>query len=567
MMNKTLTFCFVGLLLFGACTPDSKPPEPPVVPEEAAEHAAEVVDWCAGHGLPESKCTKCNPGLLAAFKASGDWCAEHEFPESACPVCNPQTPPGGQAVADWCAGHGLPESKCTKCNPGLVAVFKASGDWCAEHEFPESACPVCNPQTPPGGAVVADWCVEHGLPESMCPKCNPILGKGFKAAGDWCAEHGFPESVCPSCNPVDPPPGLSSSIAPGTRIRFRSPEIERASGIASERARGAALHGDVECTARIVFDRNRIADIRASVPGVVSEVRVDLGKRVGRGIELFVLESAEVGAMQGDLRAAQERVEVARANHERQLELREPRIASARQVELAREGLETAEAELRAIEVGLRIAGATGSDRDGRFHVRSPIAGTVVRRPATIGTFATNEVSLATIADTSSMWALLEVREADAGQLQVGQSVTLRVDGLEEQEFTGTVTWIASEVDVRTRTVAARAEVANPEHRLRAEQFARATVHVSDSHDSVVVPRGAVQQIGADSVVFVRTGEGVYEPRIVMLGHSDAGLVQVRSGLQAGDPVVTDGAFLLKTELSRESIGAGCCEVGPPKES
>jgi cobalt-zinc-cadmium efflux system membrane fusion protein len=92
-------------------------------------------------------------------------------------------------------------------------------------------------------------------------------------------------------------------------------------------------------------------------------------------------------------------------------------------------------------------------------------------------------------------------------------------------------------------------------------------VHVADSHESVVVPRGAIQHVGEDTVVFVRTGEGVYEPRIVTVGHADAGLVQVRGGLRVGEPVVIEGAFLLKTELSRESIGAGCCEVGPPGES
>lgn len=411
----------------------------------------------------------------------------------------------------------------------------------------------------------ADWCAGHGLPESMCTRCNPELVAGFQAAGDWCAEHGFPESVCPLCNPLEPPAGVASGkIVPGTRIRFRSPQIERAAGIETEPAHPAPLGLDVECTARIGFDRNRLADVRASVAGVVREVRVDLGERVDKGSTLFVLESAEVAALQGQLRAARERLEVARANHARQLELREPRIASARQVEQAREELETAEAELRSLEAGLRIAGAAGVEGEGRFQLRSPIAGTVVRRPATIGTFATGDVSLATVADTSRMWALLEVREADAGWLRVGQPVTVRVETLAGREFAGTVTWIASEVDPRTRTVAARAEVANPDGLLRAEQFARATIAVDQQEDALVVPRRAVQRLGEEEVVFVRTGEGLYEPRIVSLGRAGSEIVEVHGAVRDGDPVVTEGAFLLKTELSRESIGAGCCEVEPP---
>jgi len=46
-------------------------------------------DWCGAHEVPESLCTRCNPSLIAAFRATGDWCAEHNLPESQCKICNP----------------------------------------------------------------------------------------------------------------------------------------------------------------------------------------------------------------------------------------------------------------------------------------------------------------------------------------------------------------------------------------------------------------------------------------------------------------------------------------------
>jgi cobalt-zinc-cadmium efflux system membrane fusion protein len=67
-------------------------------------------------------------------------------------------------------------------------------------------------------------------------------------------------------------------------------------------------------------------------------------------------------------------------------------------------------------------------------------------------------------------------------------------------------------------------------------------------------------------VVFVRTGDGLYEPRQVEIGRANGSLVQVIGSIRPGSSVVTDGAFLLKTELSKENIGAGCCEVEPPRE-
>ena len=50
---------------------------------------------------------------------------------------------------DWCGGHALPESMCSKCNPELTEKFQRAGDWCEAHGYPESACPECNPWQPP----------------------------------------------------------------------------------------------------------------------------------------------------------------------------------------------------------------------------------------------------------------------------------------------------------------------------------------------------------------------------------------------------------------------------------
>lgn len=64
-------------------------------PEKGGDHAPANVkpgsheDWCGEHGVPESKCTRCNPKLVPAFKANNDWCAEHGLPESQCTKCNP----------------------------------------------------------------------------------------------------------------------------------------------------------------------------------------------------------------------------------------------------------------------------------------------------------------------------------------------------------------------------------------------------------------------------------------------------------------------------------------------
>ena len=452
--------------------------------------------------------------------------------------------------------------------PSTLAVLALLAAGCEDGE--ESA-----PESVQAVAQAEDMCAEHGVPEALCTKCNPALIPVFEARGDWCAEHGFPESICPTCNPgaaearaaaMANDPAAAATGLPSVEartVRFAAPGIEESAGIETATARRAEAAASVECTARIGFNADHLADIRAIVPGIVRRVRAELGAHVERGAPLFDLESTHVGEIQGALEAARQRIRTAEANLARQRELQASEIASARQVELAERELATARSEARAAESTLRMAGAAQSASSGRYTLRSPIAGTVVRRPGVVGVLATEDTSLATVADTSVMWALCDVPEAEAPRVAVGQKVHVTVDGDAGSTFEGEVTWLASEVDPRTRTVTARAEVPNPEGALRANQFARARIETSAPHTAVSVPREAVQRVGEDEVVFVRTEPGVYHPRIVRR-HGEGEIVQVEGNVSEGDAVVTTGAILLRTEVMPGSIGAGCCEVEPP---
>jgi cobalt-zinc-cadmium efflux system membrane fusion protein len=469
-------------------------------------------------------------------------------------------PPAVAATADRCP-HRLPPSLCPKCTPAVAAVFRSKGDWCEAHGFPESFCPVCRPDAaPPAVAAAPDWCAAHGLPESKCTRCNPGLIAPFKAAGDWCASHGFPESACPSCNPQPAPADLRPDPVEGRVVQLQRPELERAAGLRTVPAQQAEASATVACTARLEFHQDRVADVRAQVPGIVRKIRVPLGATVARGAPLFELESTQVGALQGALREARERARVAQANLQRSRTLQAKDIASDRRVELAERELADARSAAETAEATLRMAGAGPGAPAGQATLSAPIAGTVVRRPAVIGALATAKTPLATIADTSVMWALCDVAERDAPAVALGQALELSAG--DEAPRVGRITWLSPEVDPKTRTVVARAELPNPDGRLRANQFARARIRVGAA-GGLVVPRAALQRVGDAEVVFVRTAPGRYSPRRVERLR-DGALVQVQGDLQVGDPVVVEGAVLLRTELLPGSLGAGCCGVEPP---
>ena len=100
MRHTFIALVFLAALATNACNKDSTPqPSAESAPatantaseKHAPSHAApgSHEDWCEEHAVPESMCTRCNPSLIAAFKATGDWCEEHGLPESQCLICNP----------------------------------------------------------------------------------------------------------------------------------------------------------------------------------------------------------------------------------------------------------------------------------------------------------------------------------------------------------------------------------------------------------------------------------------------------------------------------------------------
>jgi membrane fusion protein, heavy metal efflux system len=463
--------------------------------------------------------------------------------------------------------HKVPADLCTRCNPDLIPVFQAQDDWCEEHGVPESQCFQCNPKlsfTAPA-APPADWCKEHAVPESKCTKCNPRLVAKFIEAGDFCREHGFPMSVCPIHHPElakaagQPPP---SEVAPTTRVRLASADTAQEAGIRTVQVQKRRFGRTLEVVGQLDFNQNRLVQLSARGDALVQEVKVDVGDEVKAGQSLVVLTSAAVGEGQAQLSAASARVSAARAAVERERGLVAKGISPKKDLEDAEADLAAAQGELEAARSSLGAAGATSSGSGGRYVLAAPFAGTVVARNATAGRSASPGEVLIQVADLSTMWAQLEVPEADAGLVRPGLPVGLILEGMGGKHLEATITRVAPSVDPQTRTMRARVELPNPEKNLKAGVFLKAKVQVAPDHDALLVPRDAIQQAEGKTLVFVKQETGLYRPVPVEVGASTSDAVEVVKGLSPGAEVVTTGAFLLKTEILKESIGAGCCEEG-----
>jgi cobalt-zinc-cadmium efflux system membrane fusion protein len=160
------------------------------------------------------------------------------------------------------------------------------------------------------------------------------------------------------------------------------------------------------------------------------------------------------------------------------------------------------------------------------------------------------------VADLSTVWVRADFPEQEAGKLKSGLAIQVRVSAYPDQVFQGAVTYVGAVIDPTTRTITARADVANPDRRLRPEMFADVTL-MTDEQSVLTVPRGAVQQVGNKLVTFVARDERRFEAREVRIGEAANDYVQVKAGLVEGDEVVTQGSYALKSELLREQMPTG----------
>ena len=416
-------------------------------------------------------------------------------------------------------------------------------------------------------AAEAPFCATHGVPEAVCTRCKPKLAAVFKAKGNWCAEHQLPESFCPVCHPERggrPPAALlAADPAPahGTRVRLASPEVAGAIGLETVKAVERPSSSAILATARLAYEASRTASVNALAAGVVREIRVEVGTRVERGATLAVIDSTAVGADRSRLAAARTRLQVATAGVERERILAASGISARRDLLSAEQEWSDARAEHRALQAGLSAVGDSAASPSA-YSLTAPISGLVTSRELSLGQLVDPGRTLFAIVDSSSLIAELDLPEAEASWASVGQTVVVTFSSLPGREFTGSLTYLAPEVDSRTQTVRGRVLLRNPDGLLRANMFGQARLLVAPRRSAIVVPRSAVQRVAGVPLVFVQLAADRYETRRVKMASRtcEPAWVELDRGVRSGEAIVTTGSYQLKTETIKSSIGAGCCE-------
>ena len=301
-------------------------------------------------------------------------------------------------------------------------------------------------------------------------------------------------------------------------------------------------------------------DVTSLVSGRVTQVKAELGQAVMQNEILATVYSPELADAQTAFITAKAnrdahglkltRTQRLYAIGAASREVLEQMTAQATEMDRM---LETARARLVLLGIPEDKAQrlATPADVVTTFDVKAPIAGVITKRMANAGVNIDLSTALFTVTDLSTVWVVADLYERDFASVGVGSPITITAMAYPGLELRGRVDYIDPQVQAETRTAKLRAEVPNGGNRLRFGMFVDVSIGARAARPVVMVPKDAVQTIGAKSVVYVSTAPGRFMPHEVTIGDTMGDHIAITSGVEPGDQVVTEGAFFIRAEHER----------------
>lgn len=324
-----------------------------------------------------------------------------------------------------------------------------------------------------------------------------------------------------------------------------TPERLAASGIRVEQVQPGLLATDVIAQATVTAPPEGLALISAPAGGRVSRILKRLGDPVGRGETVVLLESREASAIAAERNAAAAAVQAARANAEREQRLFDAKISARQELEAAIAEREMAEAELGRASAAMSAAGVTG---DGRYlAVRSPIGGRITSSDTQLGAYVGAGAELFDVADARSVQIEASVPGAEANRIRQGDRAFIEIPNGQTLEAIVRSVTPALDRESRAATVVLEPRGATA-GLIQGRSLRVRIVPRGNQAERLILPEEAVQQIDGRDMVFAAV-DGGFRPVPVTVGARGDGKIEIVGGIEPGQSVATEGAFVLKSQL------------------
>jgi cobalt-zinc-cadmium efflux system membrane fusion protein len=272
-----------------------------------------------------------------------------------------------------------------------------------------------------------------------------------------------------------------------------------------------------------------------------------------------VIASPDFGQAQSDARRAESDYALAEKNISRLRELEQNGVAAGKDVHVAEADHARAAAELARSRRRLELYGGAGKGVDQTYTLTSPIAGIAVEKNINPGQelrpdqMTSNAPPLYTITDPAALWVQIDAAERDLPLLTRGKTITIRTPSYAEETFPAEIASVADFLDPATRTIKARATLANPARMLKGEMYVTAEIDTGGETE-LLVPSTAMYFQNGKNYVFIDEGKGKYTRRTVKPGDIRDSRTEILDGLRAGEKVVIDGALMLQQMLQPRRV-------------
>lgn len=292
------------------------------------------------------------------------------------------------------------------------------------------------------------------------------------------------------------------------------------------------LNNNLNLTGSLVA--NESVDLRSEVSGLVEGIFFREGQRVNKGQLLIQLKDDE-------LQAELEKLEFSKKLNEdiefRQKQLLAKEAISKEEYETALTSLNTSIAEINVKQVQIQ-----------KHKIVAPFTGIVGLRQISVGSYINPSDNIASLYNINPIKVDFSIPGRYTSEVNVGDKIAFTVDSYEE-EFFGEIYAIEPQIDPETRSIKIRAICQNKENKLLPGQFAKITLTISTFDEAIMIPTEAViPELNGKKVFIARNG--VVESRSIETGIRTADKIQVTSGLNHGDSVITTGILQIRQGMS-----------------
>jgi cobalt-zinc-cadmium efflux system membrane fusion protein len=321
-----------------------------------------------------------------------------------------------------------------------------------------------------------------------------------------------------------------------------------AKGIQTLTVRVVGIPDYLDLPAHIEPDPTTVVHVFAPAGGRIVEMKVRPWDHVNEGQTLATLESSELARAVADYHKALADSQLKQKQLARSQDLFDHHAISEREFQQSQSDAEQAKAEAEAAREHVQVFGMDPDQASTQLVVKAPRSGMILDVGASSGEFSqalSATAPLCTVADIATVWALGDIYEKDLTATRPGEEAQVTLNAYPGQSWTGRISVVSGAVDPATRTLHVRVILPNADGRIKPGLFGAIRL-LRSSAQGILVPSSAVIREGDNTYVFVSKGNGRFVRNDVKLGRAVDGALEIASGVNAGDAIVSDGALLLR---------------------